>query len=287
MARRNQRKTIGKKRKSVKTTRLFNFLFILKLFMKKIILLLALVFTTAISFAQDEFIVKGVVMNDANDQILENVNIVNLNQVIGNITNEKGEFAIRAAVNDTLYFSYLGFKSLRVRVTNDWLKFGDIKVKMTELGIALEEVMVRPVQLTGYVEIDTKLIPVYDNYRYRIAGLNSGYEGGGNQPGAVSKVLSSIFNPADFLYNVFGKRPKQMQKVKQMKDDDEIRNLLQSKYDRETLMAVLQLERVDIDEILNKCSYSKDFIYTANDLQILDAISNCYEEYKILNRQKK
>src|SRR5690554_2210745 len=153
MARRNQRKTIGKKRKSVKTTRLFNFLFILKLFMKKIILLLALVFTTAISFAQDEFIVKGVVMNDANDQILENVNIVNLNQVIGNITNEKGEFAIRAAVNDTLYFSYLGFKSLRVRVTNDWLKFGDIKVKMTELGIALEEVMVRPVQLTGYVEL--------------------------------------------------------------------------------------------------------------------------------------
>ena len=260
---------------------------ILKLFMKNIILLFALVLATVNTFAQDEIVVKGVVMNDANDDLLENVNIVNLNQVIGNVTNEKGEFAIRAAVNDTLYFSYLGFKSLRVRVTNDWLKFGDIKVKMTELGIALEEVVVRPVQLTGYVEIDTKLIPVYDNYRYRIAGLNTGYEGGGNQPGAVSKVLNSIFNPADFLYNVFGKRPKQMQKVKQMKEDDEIRNLLQSKYDRETLMAVLQLERVDIDEILNKCSYSKDFIYTANDLQILDAISNCYEEYKILNRQKR
>ena len=40
-----------------------------------------------------------------------------------------GDFKIRAAVNDTLYFSYLGFKSIRVRVTNDWLRFGDIKVK--------------------------------------------------------------------------------------------------------------------------------------------------------------
>ena len=69
-------------------------------------------------------------MNDANDKILENVNIVNLNQVKGTTTNDKGEFALKAAVNDTLYFSYLGFKSLRVRVTNDWLKFGDIKVKM-------------------------------------------------------------------------------------------------------------------------------------------------------------
>jgi pantothenate kinase len=96
--------------------------------------------------------------------------------------------------------------------------------------------------------------------------------------------LSAIFNPADFLYNIFGKRPKQMKKLRQMKDDDEIRNLLQSKYDRETLMAVLQLEKLDIDEILNNCSYSKSFIRTANDLQILDAISECYEQYRILNR---
>lgn len=259
---------------------------ILKHCMKRILLLFALMVTVANSFAQNENVIKGTVMNDANDNVLENVNIVNLNQVKGTTTNEKGEFAIKAAVNDTLYFSYLGFKSLRVRVTNDWLKFGDIKVKMTELGIALEEVVVKPVQLTGYVEIDAKLIPIYDNYRYRISGLNTGYEGGSNQPGAVSKVLSSIFNPADFLYNVFGKRPKQMRKLRQMKEDDEIRNLLQSKFDRETLMAVLQLERADIDEILNKCSYSKDFIRTANDLQILDAISGCYEEYKILNREK-
>ncbi len=254
--------------------------------MKNIVLFLFLASIGSVAIAQENHIIKGTVMNDANDELLENVNIVNLNQVIGTTTDAKGSFAIKAAVNDTLYFSYLGFKSLRVRVTNDWLKFGDIKVKMTELGIALEEVVVKPVQLTGYVEIDAKLIPVYDNYRYRIAGLNSGYEGGSSQPGAVSKVLSAIFNPADVLYNLFGKRPREMRKLRKMKEDDEIRNLLQSKFDRETLMAVLQLERVDIDEILNKCSYSKEFIRTANDLQILDAISNCYEEYKILNREK-
>ena len=157
---------------------------------------------------------------------------------------------------------------------------------MTELGIALEEVVVRPIQLTGYVELDAKLIPVYDDYRYRISGIGSGYEGGSTSPGAVSKVLNSIFNPADFLYNVFGRRPKQMRKLRKMKEDDEIRNLLQSKFDRETLMMVLQLEKVDIDEILNKCNYSKNFITTGNDLQILDAISDCYEEYRILNRGK-
>ena len=231
-------------------------------------------------------LIKGTVLNDATNNPLENVNIVNLNSVIGASTDKDGAFEIRAVVNDTLYFSYLGFKSIRVRVTNDWMKFGEIKIKMTELGIALEEVVIRPIQLTGYVEVDAKTIPIYDNYRYRISGVGSGYEGGNQQPGAVNKVLSAIFNPADFLYNVFGKRPKQMRKLRKMKEDDEIRNLLQSKFDRETLMAVLQLERVDIDEILNNCSYSSDFIRTANDLQILDAISECYEEYRVLNRKK-
>src|SRR5690554_4826282 len=254
--------------------------------MKNFILSLAFVLIAVSLFAQQTHTVKGTVMNDANDNLLENVNIVNLNQVIGTTTNEKGEFAIAVKVKDTLFFSYLGFKSLRVRVTNDWLKFGDIKVKMTELGIALEEVVVRPVQLTGYVEIDAKLIPVYDNYRYRIAGLNTGYEVGSTQPGAVGRVLNAVSNPADLLYNMFGNRPQQMRKLRQMKVDDEIRNLLQSKYDRETLMAILQLERLDIDEILNKCNYSENFIKTANDLQILDAISSCYEEYRVLNRRK-
>ncbi|GGD97385.1 carboxypeptidase-like regulatory domain-containing protein [Planktosalinus lacus] len=255
--------------------------------MKKIGFLIFLLTISLNIFSQDENQkINGKVLNDANDTPIENVHIVNMNQVIGSISKEDGSFSISAKVNDTLYFSYLGFKSIRVRVTNDWFKFGEIKIKMTELGIALEEVVLRPVQLTGYLEVDAKIIPIYDNYRYSISGLNTGYEGGQNQPSAVSKAMSAVFNPADFLYNVFGKRPAQMRKLRQMKTDDNIRNLLQSKFDRETLMVVLQLEKVDIDEILNNCNYSETFIRTANDLQILDAMSECYEEYRVLNRRK-
>ena len=254
--------------------------------MKHILFILLVAIPVLQIQAQDILTIKGKVENAADDRALENVNIVNLNQVWGATTDKVGDFEIRAAVNDTLFFSYLGFKSIRVRVTNDWIAYGEVKVKMTELGIALEEVLIKPVTLTGYVEVDARTIPIYDNYRYRIEGIGSGYEGGSSQPGAVNKVLSSIFNPADFLYNVFGKRPRQMKKMRQMKENDEIRNLLNSKFDRETLMAVLQLERLDIDEILNNCSYSSDFINSANDLQILDAISECYEEYRVLNRGK-
>ena len=229
-----------------------------------------------------EFTAK--VVNAQTDFPLESVHVINLNRVVGTITNPEGKFRITAAVNDTLYLTYLGFKPQKVRVTNDMLKFEDTKIALTELAYALEEVIVRPYQLTGYLEIDVKNLPINNAYQYSISGLNKSYEGGSKSPSAVTKVLGAILNPADLLRNLFGKRPKQMRKLRQMKEDENIRDLLASKFDRETLVQLLQLEKMDIEDILNNCSYSRSFIQTANDLQILDAISSCYEEYRVLNR---
>jgi len=48
-------------------------------------------------------------------------------------------------------------------------------------------------------------------------------------------------------------------------------------------MQLLGMNRLDIDEILRNCNYSDAFMKEANDLQILEAISKCYEEYRVLN----
>ncbi len=230
--------------------------------------------------------IKAVVINAQNNEPMESVHVINLNQVIGTITNEKGVFSITAAVNDTIYLSFLGFKPQKIRVTNDMFKFKDTKIALTELAYALEEVIVKPYQLTGYLEIDVKNQVINNAYQYSISGLNVGYEGGNKNPSAVTRVLGAILNPADLLRNLFGKKPNQMRKLRKMKEDDQIRDLLATKFDREILMELLQIEKVDIQDILNNCDYSKSFITTANDLQILDAISSCYEEFKVLNRKK-
>lgn len=236
------------------------------------------------SYTQEKVI--GVIENDADSKPISNVHVINLNSVVGTISNNKGVFEIDANVNDTLFFSYLGFKSIKVRVTNDLIKFKNSKIKLTELAYALEEIIVTPYKLTGYLEIDAKNVPISKSYRYNIPGLPSkGYEAGSRNPGALSKVFGAIFNPVDFLYNLFGKKPKQLKKLQLMKDDFRIRELLSSKFDRETLVELLQIEKFDIDEILRNCSYSESFIVNANDLQILEAISQCYEEFKLLNRK--
>jgi hypothetical protein len=252
--------------------------------MKNYISFLTFLLTAAVSMAQEPDKVLGVVINSADDSVLESVNIVNLNQVIGTSTDKKGEFNISAKVNDTLHFSYLGFKSIKVRVTNDWLKFGSSNIELTELALALEEVVVNQLKLTGYLEVDIKQVPdINTNYRYSISGLQgTGYEA--SKKSGLTRVIGSIFNPADFLHRMFGKKPNELRKLRKMKQDDEIRNLLASRFDREMLTVLLQVERIDLDEIVSQCNYSKGFIRTANDLQILDAISECYEEYKLLSR---
>jgi hypothetical protein len=80
----------------------------------------------------------------------------------------------------------LGFQ-LRVKVTNDWIKNKVAKIFLTEKAIALEEVVIRPFNLTGYLEVDSKTIPTKENYRYSISGLTSGYEAGQYSAGAFER----------------------------------------------------------------------------------------------------
>lgn len=247
-----------------------------------LVLLSTFTFAQEVEFPQK---VSGTIINDNTLLPLSNVNVINLNKVKGTVSNSKGGFELEVGVNDTLHLSLIGFKSIKVRVTNDWIKNKTTRIQMTEKAIALEEVVVRPYDLTGYLEIDSRLIPTRENYRYSISGLSQGYEAGNNSPGAFGRVMGSIFNPADMLYNFFGKKPKELKRIKEMKKDDTVRNLLASKFDRETISVLLGIDKKEIAEILERCNYSESFVKTANDLQIMDAISECYEEYKILKKK--
>lgn len=252
--------------------------------MKKILLAIILLFTQ-LTKAQDTEI-HGNVFSVQTNKGLPNVHILNLNKVTGTTTDNDGNFAIRAVVNDTLYLSFLGYKSMKVLVTNDMIRFSGTKIGMTELAYALEEVVITPYKLTGYLDIDAKNVPINDNKRYSISGLEIGYESRASAS-AVGRVFSAIFNPADLLYRTFSAKGQEMKKLQKMREDNKLSDALAGRYDRETLLELLQVSRSELEDIIRSCNYSNDFIMAANDLQILEAISNCYEEYRVLNRKKK
>ena len=120
--------------------------------------------------------------------------------------------------------------------------------------------------------------------QYSISGLDLGYEPRTRDKNKTEEVVTSVLNPAGLLYKAFSSRAKDLRKLKKMKQSDEIRSMLNGKYDREALAEILGISKDKLEELLRHCNYSKDFIKNSNDLQFLDALTQCYEEYKLLNK---
>ena len=67
------------------------------------------------------------------ESIIKEFSDYTLNNEIENIRqllDINGEFEIQAKLNDTLYFSYIGYKSLKIVVTNDLIRFDDNTIEL-------------------------------------------------------------------------------------------------------------------------------------------------------------
>lgn len=231
-------------------------------------------------------ILKGQIVH-ANDKIaLSAAHILNLNTVEGTITNEKGFFELPTRINDTILVSYLGFSSIKLKITNDLLKGNELEIALYEKPEEVKEVVIKSTKLIGVLEIDVKMVPKDRFTRIKINGLPQSYEVGKPQKKNFSSPLSAIFNPVDFLYGHFGKKPDQLKKLQKLKKEDDLRKMLAGKFDREVMMEYLDMDRQELTELLTDCNYSEYFIKKASDLQMIEAVLDCYENYKALKKGK-
>lgn len=254
--------------------------------MKKIAYLL-LLFFSVLGFSQTDSLqlkVKGKISDIKTNTSISRVTVVNKNNSSVVLASENGEFEIFANVNDKLLFSHLGYNYAEVEVSQKWLS-GSKNIQLIEKVNEIETVVVTSYNLTGYLEIDTKLIPVNENYRYNIAGLNLGYEPGMKAKNATENLLKALSNPVDLVYSLFNSKEKDLKKLMDLKNDANFAAILSKNTDRESLVMLLQLDKNEIDKILEKCNYSRSFITTASDLQVLDALATSYNDYKVLKRK--
>ena len=73
--------------------------------MKKVLTFITFFLISFLMSSQNLDYVSGIIINSKTNQPLENVNIVNLNEVIGTATSKEGQFEINAKVNDTLHLN--------------------------------------------------------------------------------------------------------------------------------------------------------------------------------------
>ena len=101
---------------------------------------------------------------------------------------------------------------------------------------------------------------------------------------ATENLMKALSNPVDLVYSLFNSKEKDLKKLIDLKNDANFAAILSKNTDRESLVMLLQLDKNEIDKILEKCNYSRSFITTASDLQVLDALAASYNDYKVLKR---
>lgn len=248
---------------------------------------LFLLLVSSFAFSQNEQTnkkLKGQIIHAKNKKPLSAAHVLNLNSVIGTITNDKGFFELTAKTNDTILVSYLGYTSIKLKITNDLMKGNELVISLHEKPEEIKEVVINSAKLIGVLEIDIKQVPKDRFTRIHINGLPQTYEIG--RPKRISSPLAALFQPVDFLYNLFGKKPKQLQKLQKLKKEDDLRKMLAGKFDREVMMEYLGMDRQELSKLLADCNYSEYFIKKASDLQMIEAILDCYENYKALKKGK-
>ncbi len=226
----------------------------------------------------------GQIIDNAGKAPLKAAHIFNLNSVVGTVTNDEGKFDIPTSVNDTLYISFLGYQSIKLKITNDLLKGNELVIELHERTEQMQEIVVKSHKLVGVLEIDVKNIPKDKYARIHINGIPQTYEVGVKKTRSYNSPIDALFRPIDFVYNRFGKKPKELEKLKKMRDDDKLRAMLEAKFNRELMMEYMDMNETELNEFLNECNYSDYFIKEASDLQLIEAVLLCYENYKAIKK---
>lgn len=254
------------------------------------LILLFLFFCTINLYSQttDQAIklLKGQVVDSENKKPLSASHILNLNSVTGTITNDKGFFEITAKANDTVMVSYLGHSSIKIKVTNDLLKGNELLIALYEKSEEVKEIIIKSSKLIGVLEVDVKQVPKDRFTRIKINGIRQTYEIARPKTSDFTSPIAALFQPVDFLYKLFGKKPKQLKKLQKIKKEDNLRKIMAGKFDREVMMEYLEMDRNDLLKLISDCNYSEYFVKNASDLQMIEAVLDCYENYKALKKGK-
>ena len=145
----------------------------------KHIIFFALLFTISFGFGQETRLMLNGMVKSLNNEV-EGVHILNLTSKRGTITDSYGRFSIGVISKDTLLFSSVQLKHKYLVVTEDILSSNHLRIDLEELINELEEVVVRPYNLTGILDKDISALRLSKNVDASSLGL----------PNADVRVLS-------------------------------------------------------------------------------------------------
>lgn len=165
--------------------------------MKIKLLFLFFVLVSPFLMAQDIQRVKieGIIHVPEGDDA-EGIGIYNISSQKGAVTDEEGKFIIEAAENDRLQIYALQYQSFVVVVDKGIIERRKTNIYLNPAITQLDEVIIRPYDLTGNVQADVKKIPTYqvgNNWDMSFEAMEFGY---GFTPDPQSSINQNVAQQA-------------------------------------------------------------------------------------------
>lgn len=148
--------------------------------MHRFILLLALISSFSVTAQDvDRLFVDGKITAPVGDDV-EGVNIYNISTQKGTVTDKEGKFKLLVGENDRVQVTALQFQSFTVIIDKGIVDSMQMTIYLNPSVNVLEEVIVRPYDLSGNINVDVKRIKTVNldedlSLSYEDVEFNSGF----------------------------------------------------------------------------------------------------------------
>jgi hypothetical protein len=208
---------------------------------------------------------SGWVVDVKDSSVIPVVHVINKTTLKGNITDNNGYFNIKLRFGDTIIFSNISYQYFYFVYNDSSTALEDVVIEMKEQNYLLHEVSIFSYKLTSNenkaMVLKEPLLPSMEE----------------TSDGRI--INASLANPAEFLYNLFGSKPRQLRMLAQLKAEDAYREKLKENNNREIVVDLTGLTREELEAFMFYCKYSTVKMKIMNDYEFLRSVQRCYAEY--------
>ena len=252
------------------------------MFKKLILLFVILISVNAISQEITRVKINGKITASKGEDV-EGINIYNKSSQKGTITSATGNFELKVAENDRILITAMQFQSFTVIVDKGILETKKMNIYLNLVINQLEEVVIRPYDISGNIVADVKrinIITVQNNWDLSYENLEFGYEFSADSQTAVmgNKAEEAYFNGAvqaggDILglASLFFKKKKTEKQI--ISETDMVTKAVQSRFGNNYIAETFNIPEEKVNEFIyfvEESGIDKSLLRSENELQLIE-----------------
>jgi len=208
--------------------------------------------------------VQGFVVDKDSKQRLARVYIYNGSSDEGIYNNPKGEFAIKAAVGDTIFAVLQGYALDTLVIHNSKAVYFQLK----SLGIALKEVSITGAKLSPRAQHEQSL----KEYKYALDR--------GKAKDLLNLGTNGVGLGIDAIYNLLSREGKNARHLQTILERDYKEALIDYRFRPDYVKRVLHIGDYEAADFMSQYRPTYQFILSASDYAMIVYLKNSYASYK-------